>query len=224
MAVQVLVVEDDDATRRLLVEGLRKERIEARAVADVAAARAAVAADRPSLALVDIGLPDGSGLDLLRGLTADGVPVIVLSGRGGEVDRVLGLELGAEDYVVKPFYLRELIVRIRRVLDREGTRPTAVAGFGDVSIDVAAREVFRAGSRVELTPREFDLLVKLVQSPRTVLSRAQLLRDVWASSSEWQNPRTVNEHIRRLRLKLEEDPSNPRHLISVSGVGYRFDP
>lgn len=224
MRDHVLVVEDDDTTRRLLIDGLRDEHIEARYARDVATARAAVTSNRPSLAVVDIGLPDGSGLDLLRELKSDGIPVIVLSGRGGEVDRVVGLELGADDYVVKPFYLRELVARIRAVLQRARTSPTRSLQFGDASIDVAAREVTRAGVLVDLTPREFDLLVHLVRSPRTVFSREQLLRDVWGSSSEWQTARTINEHIRRLRQKLEEDPSVPRKLVSVTGVGYRFDP
>lgn len=224
MRDDVLVVEDDDPTRRLLVEALRDELIEAREVADVAAARAAIAAAAPSLAVVDVGLPDGSGLDLLRELKSREIPVIVLSGRGGELDRVVGLELGAHDYVVKPFYLRELVARIRGVLRRTDPAPARTISFADISIDVAAREVRRAGTLLDLTPREFDLLVYLAQAPRTVFSRAHLLRDVWGSSSDWQTPRTVNEHIRRLRLKLEHNPSAPRHLISVTGVGYRFDP
>jgi DNA-binding response OmpR family regulator len=148
-----------------------------------------------------------------------------VTARGEEPDRVLGLELGADDYVVKPFSPRELVARVRSVLRRSRPAPpVARIAHGDFVIDGASREVTIAGELVPLTAREFDLLAFLAAAPRQVFSRADLLEHVWDSSSEYQDPSTVTVHIRRLRAKIEADPEQPRRLVNVGGVGYRFDP
>jgi DNA-binding response OmpR family regulator len=149
--------------------------------------------------------------------------VIVLSGRAAESDRVLAFELGADDYVVKPFLARELPARIRSVVRRSGSA-TPAWRFGPLEIRVPEREVLLAGVLIDTTPREFDLLAKLASTPRRVFSKAELLSAVWGSSDDWQDPATVTEHIRRLRRKLEADPDRPRWLHTVRGAGYRFEP
>lgn len=221
----VLVVEDNDDVRDLVVRALRSEGFDVRHAPDAATARDHMARRLPDAAVVDIGLPDASGLELLRELTAHGgPPVILLTGRGDEMDRVLGLELGAEDYVVKPFYPRELAARVRRVVSRRPTRRPLRLAFGDLVVDLDSREVTLRREVVALTGRELDLLAHLVSAPRRVFSRDELLRDIWHSSTEWQSPRTVTEHVRRLRGKIEDDPRRPRRIVTVANVGYRFDP
>ena len=151
--------------------------------------------------------------------------MILLTARAEEADRVAGLELGADDYVVKPFSPRELTARVRSVLRRATPRP--VLGrltFDGLTIDTASREVSVDGIAVDLTAREFDLLAFLASSPRQVFSRGQLLEQVWGSSTEWQDPATVTVHVRRLRQKIDADPQNPRWVTTVWGVGYRFEP
>jgi DNA-binding response OmpR family regulator len=151
--------------------------------------------------------------------------VILLTGRGAQADRVLGLKLGADDYVVKPFSPAEVAARITSVLRR--ARPEAAPArleFDGLSIDLATREVSVRGTIVPTTAKEFDLLVFLARSPRQVFSRQQLLEQVWQSSSAWQSPDTVTEHVRRLRRRIEEDPENPRWILTVWSVGYRFQP
>ena len=176
--------------------------------------------------ILDIMFPGASGLDLLAEMRKrTDVPVILLTARAEETDRILGLELGADDYVVKPFSPRELVARVRTVLRR--ARPDMVeevVEFDGFSIDSRSREVIIDGGRVELTAKEFDLLLFLASNPRQVYSRSQLLEQVWDSSPEWQDPATVTVHVRRLRKKLEVDPSQPRWLETVWGVGYRFNP
>lgn len=222
MTHRVLLVEDDQATLVLLADGLRDEHFDIAQAADAGAARHVLSSVSIDVAVIDVGLPDASGFDLLRDAASANVPAIILSGHTSEADRVLGLELGAEDYVVKPFSVRELAARIRRVL-----RTAQTAGhrfeFDDLMIDLRARQVERHDRPVELTRREFDLLAHLVSKPKQVFTREDLLRAVWNSSGEWQTPATVTEHIRRLRAKLEIDPARPRHIVTVSGVGYRFD-
>ena len=166
---------------------------------------------------------------MLRQIRSDGdVPVILLTARTDEVDRVVGLELGADDYVVKPFSPRELAVRVRNVLRRVGGRRRRSRGtplrFGPLRIDPAAREVAVDGRAVALTPKEFDLLLVLARSPRQVFSRRQLLEQVWESAPEFQDPATVTVHVGRLRQKLEADPDRPRWIVTAWGVGYRFEP
>ena len=178
------------------------------------------------LVVLDLMLPSVDGLSVLRELRSrTDVPVIVLTARGDEGDRVLGLELGADDYVVKPFSPRELTARVRSVLRRAAAAPPAARlRFEGLEIDHGSREVRVDGHSVQLTRREFELLAFLAGAPRQVFSRAQLLAQVWDSSPEWQDPATVTVHIGHLRQKIERDPSQPRWLVTVRGVGYRFEP
>lgn len=178
----------------------------------------------PDLVILDIMFPGASGLDLLTELRrASSVPVILLTARADEADRVLGLELGADDYVVKPFSPRELVARVRSVLRRTRAEPeTTVMDFGELIIDAAARIVTVDGHDADLTAREFDLLTFMASHPDQVFTRSQLLEHVWDSSPEWQDPATVTVHVRRVRQKIEEDPSAPRWLQTAWGVGYRF--
>jgi DNA-binding response OmpR family regulator len=178
--------------------------------------------------VLDIMLPGTDGLTILRRLRAEGdIPVILLTARAEEVDRVLGLELGADDYVVKPFSPRELAARVRTVLRRSSpTTATAltVLTFGPLRIDPVAREVDVDGREVVLTVKEFDLLHALARAPRKVFSRRQLLAEVWDSAPEYQDPATVTVHVGRLRQKLEADPNAPRWITTARGIGYRFEP
>jgi DNA-binding response OmpR family regulator len=180
---------------------------------------------QPDVVLLDLGLPDVSGLDVLTELAETGIaPVIVLSGRSGEADRVVGLDLGADDYISKPFSARELVARVNAaVRRRHGTSPRGVITSGGLVIDQNTRDVSVDGRAVPLTPKEFDLLTFLAQSPRQVYSRSQLLRHVWGSSTQWQDDNTVAEHIYRIRRKLDPDHRN-RCIETVRGVGYRFVP
>ena len=156
------------------------------------------------------------------------IPVILLTARAEEVDRIIGLELGADDYVIKPFSARELVARVRSVLRRTapkvGSGSETVLDFGRLRIEPLTREVTVDGNRVELTPKEFDLLVVLASSPRQVFSRRQLLAQVWDSAPEYQDSATVTVHVGRLRQKLEVDPEEPRWISTAWGVGYRFEP
>ena len=185
--------------------------------------------NQPDLVVLDVMLPGVDGLAVLRQIRADGdVPVILLTARTEEVDRVVGLELGADDYVVKPFSPRELAVRVRNMLRRASAAPPSNQGtamrFGTLRIDPAAREVAVDERVVTLTPKEFDLLLALARSPRQVFSRRQLLEQVWESAPDFQDPATVTVHVGRLRQKLEADPEHPRWIATAWGVGYRFEP
>lgn len=195
--------------------------------ADGPAALAALAGGGVDLVVLDVMLPGRDGLSVLRELrVGDGPPVILVTARSDEVDRIAGLEGGADDYVVKPFSPRELVARVRAVL----RRATAVPGgegrldFDGLSIDPVTREVMVRGETLELTRLEFDLLYHLASHPRQVFSRRQLLEAVWDSSPEWQDPSTVTVHVRRLRRRIEPDPEAPRWVVTVWGVGYRFEP
>ncbi|MCL4120494.1 UNVERIFIED_CONTAM: hypothetical protein GTU68_006774 [Idotea baltica] len=170
-------------------------------------------------------LPKKHGLEVLRhARSTSDVPVILLTALSDEKDRVAGLEMGADDYVVKPFSPREVAARVRSVLRRSaGPVRQAVATFGEVNVDHDRRQVERGGVEVELTRLEFDLLAFLLTNPNRVVSRDELLESVWESSAEWQDPATVTVHVRRLRQKLERDPSEPDHILTVYGVGYRFE-
>ena len=167
------------------------------------------------------------GLDVLtRVRRTSTIPVIVLTGRGGETDRIVGLDLGADDYLVKPFSPRELAARVRCVLRRTSrvTPPTPQRTYGRLGVDLGVHEVTLDGIPVGLTAKEFDLLAFLASAPRQVFSRPQLLRQVWSSSPDWQDEGTVTQHIHRLRHKLEDDPNHPRWFRTVRGIGYRFEP
>lgn len=223
-AVRVLVVEDADPVRALVVLALTRDGCTVEEASGATEARARISDGAADVVVLDLGLPDGSGLDLLRELVGGGTPVVVLTGRGDEVDRVVGLELGAEEYIVKPFFPKELAARVRRAAGRQTKPRPSHIERGGLVIDRDSREVLLPGTPVSVTDREFDLLVYLAASPRRVFSRDDLLRDVWRSSPEWQSPKTVTEHVRRLRLKLEEDPSRPRLIVTIGTAGYRFDP
>jgi len=223
---RILVVDDEDDVRALLTAYLQIEGYEVAQAATAQAAYAAVAESPPDLVLLDVMLSPDSGLEVLSRLRSTSeVAVILLTGKGSESDRVVGLKLGADDYVVKPFSPAEVEARISSVLRRvkpSGTTPSM--SFDGLSIDLGTREVRVAGEPVTLTAKEFDLLAFLAASPRQVYSRDQLLAQVWNSSSEWQGAGTVTEHIRRLRNRIEVDPDNPRSISTVRGVGYCFNP
>jgi DNA-binding response OmpR family regulator len=182
---------------------------------------------------LDVVLGGEDGRDLLVKLREKSdVPAVFLTGRGLEGDRIAGLRMGADDYIVKPFSRGELSARIETVLRRARPAPAPAQEnqahspgliFGELRIDLTTREVERAGELIELTAMEFNLLAFLASSPRQVFSRQQLLQNVWASSSEWQDEATVTEHIRRVRRKIEVDPDHPRWITTVRGVGYRFE-
>jgi two-component system, OmpR family, phosphate regulon response regulator PhoB len=222
----ILLIDDDAQIRTLLSRLLDQDGYHSIQAVDAPTAMEVVVTGHPDLVLLDVLMPTTDGIELLQQIrVASDVPVIMLTALGNEADRVLGLRMGADDYVVKPFSAGELTARIDSVLRR--SRPTN----GDVEqvsatfrIDATSRDVHVRGTLVELTAKEFDLLAFLAASPRQVFTRAQLLDHVWASSSEWQDTATVTEHVRRLRQKIEEDPENPLLLQTVRGVGYRFEP
>ena len=212
--------------REVVAEYLRRDGMEVCELGDGTVALEWLQDHRPDLVVLDIMLPGTDGLAVLRRLRAGGdIPVILLTARTEELDRVLGLELGADDYVVKPFSPRELTARVRTVLRRAA--PVAdgeVLDFDGLRIDPRAREVLVDGRPVTLTAKEFDLLHALAASPRQVFSRRQLLSRVWDSAPEYQDPATVTVHVGRLRQKLEPDPDEPRWIRTARGVGYRFEP
>jgi two-component system, OmpR family, phosphate regulon response regulator PhoB len=222
---RILAVDDDEAILAMLARVLESEGFTVDAVTSATGAIARIRADVPDVVLLDLGLADADGLEVLSAVRHDlDVPVILVTARGAELDRVRGLRSGADDYVVKPFSYPELAARIDNVLRRAGRAPEpTVREFGPLSIDLASREVRVDGELVVTTAKEFDLLAFFAASPGKVFTRDELLREVWASSSEWQDPATVTEHVRRLRLKIEADPEHPRWIATVRGVGYRFD-
>ncbi len=225
---RVLVVDDEPRVREVVVAYLERDGFRVTDVASVEAARAELEGLDPDLVILDVMLPAESGLDLLADLRQGGdTPVILLTSRSEETDKVLGLELGADDYVTKPFSPRELVARVRSVLRRSGATqaPDSTSiEYDGITLDHATREVAVGGEPVDLTAKEFDLLFYLASHPRQVFSRNQLLEQVWDSSSDWQDPATVTVHIRRIRTKIEVDPKEPRWLATVWGVGYRFEP
>lgn len=222
----LLVVDDDARVRTVVCWQLEAEGYDVHEAADGNAAWQHIADHQPDLVVLDLSLPGISGLDLLRRLRGAGnpTPVVVLSGRSGEGDRIVGLDLGADDYLVKPFSPGELAARVRSVLRRSVGHPVTSAVVAEspcpgLRIDLRTREVEHDGQPVPLTAREFDLLAFLVAHPRQVFTRAQLLEQVWSSSQGWQSEATVTEHVHRLRHKL-----GPDHLVTVRGVGYRSGP
>ena len=222
---RLLVVDDEPRVRDVVARYLQRDGYEVRVAVDGPDARHSLADFRPDLVVLDIMLPGDSGLDILRDIRRLGdLRVILLTAQAEESDRLAGLELGADDYVVKPFSPRELTARVRSVLRRTTPR-TALEqlSFDGLTIDSARHEVLVDGTTVDLTAREFDLLLFLASSPGQVFSRGQLLEQVWESSTQWQDPATVTVHIRRLRQKVEADPHNPRWVTTVWGVGYRFE-
>ena len=230
VGVKILIVEDDPDISDLLRRVRESDGYAGETATDSAGALKAVAEGAPDLVLLDVVLGGEDGRDLLVKLRQQSdVPAVFLTGRGLEMDRIAGLRMGADDYIVKPFSRGELTARIETVLRR--SRPSvaerrssgSALTFGQLRIDLTTREVVREGELIELTAMEFNLLAFLASSPRQVFSRQQLLQNVWASSSEWQDEATVTEHIRRVRRKIEEDPDHPRWITTVRGVGYRFE-
>jgi two-component system response regulator RegX3 len=221
----VLFVEDEPSISEPFSAALEREGFEPLVAGTLADARAAVAARAPDLVLLDLGLPDGDGRDLCRELRrASDVPIIVLTARGTELERVLGLELGADDYVVKPFSGAEVIARMRAVLRR--ARPTAEepsgpTEIGPLRIDLAARRVWLEGSELALSRKEFDLLAELVAHAGEVVTREDLMARVW-DENWFGSTKTLDVHVRWLRGKLGDDPAEPRFLHTVRGVGFRF--
>ncbi|HEX5994980.1 MAG TPA: response regulator transcription factor [Jiangellales bacterium] len=224
---RVLIVEDDAAVSAVVAAYVRDSGFEARVAADGLAAERAWREWRPDVVVLDLMLPGRPGLDVLRRLRADGdrTLVVVLSARGEEEDRVVGLEVGADDYLVKPFSPRELMLRIAGLLRREerlegsAVVPTTLRA-GPVAVDTAAHTVTVGGDLVSLTSREFDLLVFLMRNPGQTFTKRDLLRRVWGW--DFGDNSTVIVHVRRLREKIEQDPSDPRLVITVRGTGYRF--
>ena len=222
----VLVVDDEPVVREVVVKYLEREGYRTLEAADGDSARELLEHDSPGLVVLDLMLPGTDGLELCRWIRSQSdLPVIMLTARGEEADRIVGLELGADDYVTKPFSPRELAARVRTVL-RRSSRPATPAErltFGGLVIDAGTREVHANGRPLRLTAKEFDLLFFLASNPRHVFSRDQLMARVWGYEAALDTG-TVTVHIRRLREKIESDPSRPRHLETVWGVGYRFVP
>jgi DNA-binding response OmpR family regulator len=222
----VLVVDDEPIVRDVIVRYLRRDGFATLEAGDGDRARELIETAEPALVVLDLMLPGADGLELCRWIRGrSDLPVIMLTARGEEADRIVGLELGADDYVTKPFSPRELAARVRTVLRRSGGRtelPERLE-YADVVLDGASREVTKAGEAVSLTAREFDLLWFLAANPRRVFSRSHLMDRVWGHAPALDTG-TVTVHIRRLREKLEADPSRPAHLQTVWGVGYRLDP
>jgi two-component system response regulator ResD len=222
----VLVVDDEPIVREVVVGYLQREGFRTLEAGDGNRARELLEADLPSLVVLDLMLPGMDGLELCRWIRArSNLPVIMLTARGEEADRIVGLELGADDYVTKPFSPRELAARVRTVLRRSSAPTLAHArlSVGTLEIDASTREVTKAGEPLRLTAREFDLLWFLASHPRRVFSRSQLMNRVWGYEAALDTG-TVTVHVRRLREKIEENPSRPRMLETVWGVGYRFSP
>jgi DNA-binding response OmpR family regulator len=225
---RILVIEDDPAVARSLRAGLERDGYAVTCHATGAEGIAHARLHAPDLILLDVRLPDLSGFDVCREIRQLGLrqPVLILTVRGEEVDKVLGLEMGADDYVTKPYSLRELLARIRAQLRRAyGELAHAGADLlyaGDLVIDRGSAQVWRGQELLTLTPTEFRLLVHLVQNPRQALSRAQILNAVWGYDAGIESERTVNVHIRRLREKVELEPSRPELILTVPGIGYRL--
>ncbi len=222
----VLVVDDEPIVREVVVRYLEREGYATLEADDGDDARLIVERDSPDLVVLDVMLPGTDGLELCRWIRSrTELPVIMLTARGEEADRIVGLELGADDYVTKPFSPRELAARVRTVLRRTNAAAAATerVTFGDVELDAATRDVCKAGADVRLTAKEFDLLWFLASHPRRVFGRDQLMSRVWGYEAALDTG-TVTVHVRRLREKIEDDPSEPRHLQTVWGVGYRLVP
>ena len=221
-----MLVDDEPLITDSLTYSLRREGFEVKAVGDGAIALQEILAFEPDLVVLDIMLPGMSGLEICRRLRAQSaIPVIMLTARGEEIDRVLGLEVGADDYLPKPFSFRELLARIRSILrrielDRQISHTQSIV-LGNLTLDPEARRVLKADREVQLSAREFDLLSILMKGAGRALSREELLSEVWGS--DWiGDQRTLDVHVRWLRLKIEDDPASPKFIQTVRGHGYRF--
>src|ERR1700735_3753078 len=224
MKGRVLVVDDDAALAEMLGIVLRGEGFEPTFVSDGDKAVEVFRDSRPDLVLLDLMLPGSDGIDVCRQIRAEsGVPIVMLTAKTDTVDVVLGLESGADDYIMKPFNPKELVARVRARLRRNDDEPAEMLSIADVDIDVPAHKVTRNGEQISLTPLEFDLLVALARKPLQVFTRDVLLEQVWG----YRHPadtRLVNVHVQRLRAKVEKDPENPTVVLTVRGVGYKAGP
>jgi len=220
----ILVIDDDESLRDTIGVLLEREHFVPIFAADGKTGFNKALTLKPQLLLIDLRLPGMSGAEVCKQLRADRIqtPIIVLSAVGEEIDKVLLLEMGADDYIVKPFGTRELLARIRALLRRTAA-DTKVLQFGDVEIDVDRRNATRGGQEIKLTPAEYNLLLYFLQNPDRALTRDVILNSVWGYES-YPNSRTVDAHVVKLRQKFESDPNVPRHFITVHGVGYRFLP
>ncbi|HEV8639557.1 MAG TPA: response regulator transcription factor [Methylomirabilota bacterium] len=221
---RILIVDDEPEMVRGLEDNLGFEGYQTFTATNGEDALAVAAREAPDLVILDLMMPKMSGWEVCRALRAKGidVPVIMLTARGEEADRVRGLELGADDYIAKPFSLRELLARVRAVLRRPGPRHKADEyAFGDVRVRLRGRQVFRAGREVALTRKEFDLLAYLLAHRGEVVTRERLLDDVWGYE-RFPTTRTVDTHVLRLRRKFEADPDRPQWILTVHGQGYKF--
>lgn len=223
----VLVVDDEPIVREVVVRYLERDGHRTLEAASGDEAVQLLERDPPSLVVLDVMLPGIDGFELCRRIRASSdLPIVLLTARGEEADRIVGLELGADDYLTKPFSPRELAVRVRNLLRRAGAPGGGVLSsvtFGDVEIDAGTREVRKGGARLKLTLKEFDLLWFLATHRRRVFTREELMNRVWGYRSEVDTG-TLTVHIRRLRAKIEDDPARPKHLETVWGVGYRLTP
>jgi DNA-binding response OmpR family regulator len=220
---RILVVEDEQAIAEPLAENLQREGFNAEVATTLAEGREAYRRDPPDLILLDVMLPDGDGRDLCRDIRKESdIPIVILTARGEEVDRVVGLELGADDYVVKPFSARELTARIRAILRRGRLNERrGIIEIGGIRLDPASRTVTKGADDVELAAREFDLLHMLMANAGDVLRREQIMDEVW--DPHWFGPtKTLDVHISWLRKKIEDDPANPEYIRTIRGVGFRF--
>lgn len=221
----VLIVEDDRRLARAVTISLRARGYEARAATDGSQALVMVKEFMPDIVVLDLGLPDIDGTELIRRLRAwTDVPIVVLSGRSESADKVDALDLGADDYLTKPFEIDELLARLRALVRRAGSGPAEqIVTIGDATVDFAARRVTRGSEDVRLTPTEWHLLEVLVRNPGVLLSQRRLLAEVWGPGYESARG-NLRLYLAQLRKKLELNPSEPRHLINEPGLGYRFEP
>lgn len=223
--ITIQVIDDDESLRDTIAVLLEREGFRTIGQADGKSGLEAALTARPDLILVDLRLPILSGVEVCKQLRTARVttPIIVLSAIGDEIDKVLMLEIGADDYIVKPFGTRELIARIRAVLRRSTSVAGQIFSFSDVKVDLDRRVVTKSESEVKLTPAEYNLLTYFVQNPDRPLTREMILNSVWGYES-FPNTRTVDAHVVRLRQKLEPQPDCPRYFLTMHGVGYRFLP
>jgi len=225
-SLTVLIVEDEQAIRRFVRAALEGESYRVHEANTLQRGLLETGTRKPDLIILDLGLPDGDGVDFIRDLRAwSSVPVLVLSARVEEYDKVEALDAGADDYLIKPFGVAELLARVRAVSRRHAREPGggAIVAFGEVSVDLERRQVIRDGQAVRVTPIEFRLLTALVTKPGKVLTHRQLLRDVWGPAYV-ERGHYLRIYMGHLRQKLEADPTRPRHFLTETGIGYRFCP
>ncbi|HTP73855.1 MAG TPA: two-component system response regulator KdpE [Burkholderiaceae bacterium] len=224
---RVLVVEDEAEIRRFVSQSLEREGFEVYQADSLQRGLIEAGTRRPDLLVLDLGLPDGDGVDLIRELRGwSNIPILVLSARSDEADKIEALDAGADDYLIKPFATGELLARVRAHLRRSATLPgsgASVVEFGDVTVDLARRTVERAGENLHVTPIEYRLLTHLAAHPDCVLTHRQLLQAVWGPGHAGDS-HYLRVYMAQLRKKIERDPAQPRHLLTETGIGYRFVP